>query len=468
MVRIISAIFTTTFVLYFSLLPAQNSGEYYPENTVSGDWFGLRTGLRENGIDLQTTYTGNVFSNLNGGVRQGNEYLDVFDISFSANLDSLFGWRNAVFFTDVIGLHGGDPGDLTGDAQGISNIAAENSWKIYEVWLQQRLWNEKLTVLAGIHDLNCHCDVIETAGLFLNGSHGMGPEFSQSGKNGPSTFPVTALGLGMEFRPASKWAFRMQIMDGVPGAVENPQQIDLHFSRREGALFTLELKRYLKQDIYREKVEKISRKNFAGKRREKKRGKFGRGRRFPNRTRQQWYGMMLSGREAEFNGKLAVGGWIYSADFSRLMPDGGNESLIPEEKNWGIYALLDIPLFTNTPHPGKEISWFARAGFANPDVNRFDSYLGSGLVFSGILPGRDTDFLGIACAAVHNGQPYRDKMAAAGSRTDGWEINLELTWRIEMFPWLLVQPDCQYVINPGTNPAVKNSLVVGTCIEVNI
>ena len=38
--------------------------------------------------------------------------------------------------------------------------------------------NEKVSVLTCLYNLNSEFDVIETAGLFINSSHGIGPDYS--------------------------------------------------------------------------------------------------------------------------------------------------------------------------------------------------------------------------------------------------------------------------------------------------
>jgi porin len=65
----------------------------------------------------------------------------------------------------------------------VSNIDASDAWKIYEAWLKQSLFQDRLPVLAGLYDLNSEFDVIESAGLFLNSSHGIGADYSQTGSH---------------------------------------------------------------------------------------------------------------------------------------------------------------------------------------------------------------------------------------------------------------------------------------------
>ncbi|TDI96625.1 MAG: hypothetical protein E2O76_11425 [Caldithrix sp.] len=99
----------------------------------------------------------------------------------------MFGWKGASFFLYGLGNSGGNPSENVGDAQIVSNIEGPDTWKFYEIWIQQNLFLGKLSVLAGLYNLNSEFDVIETGQLFLNSSHGIGPDFSQTGLNGRSS-----------------------------------------------------------------------------------------------------------------------------------------------------------------------------------------------------------------------------------------------------------------------------------------
>ena len=104
-------------------------------------------------------------------------------------------YQNGMISPFAYGLanHGGSISELTGDIQSVSNIEAENSWRLYEVWANVPIKTLNGSLLVGLYDLNSEFDVINTGGLFLNSSHGIGPDFSSSGVTGPSIFPYTSL-----------------------------------------------------------------------------------------------------------------------------------------------------------------------------------------------------------------------------------------------------------------------------------
>ena len=82
------------------------------------------------------------------------------------------------------------------------------------------------SLLLGLYDLNSEFDVIETAGLFLNSSFGIGAEYGSSGRNGPSIFPATSFGARLSGQPVQSLFIRGAVLDGVPGDPPPPEGVD--------------------------------------------------------------------------------------------------------------------------------------------------------------------------------------------------------------------------------------------------
>ena len=124
-------------------------------------------------------YDGAAFDDLAGGLRRGGTYLGTLRLQLT------FESRGLTAFVEGLNIHGGQPSDFAGDAQGVSNLAAPSRSRIEEAWIQQTLFDERASVLVGRYDLSSEFYRTQSAGLFLNSSFGIGPEFSQ---NGPSIY----------------------------------------------------------------------------------------------------------------------------------------------------------------------------------------------------------------------------------------------------------------------------------------
>ncbi len=173
----------------------------YADNFLFGGWSGSRTNMADAGVEFEFILTGDYY-NLDyydsNTLKQETKNVSLYNVDLTMTIDAEKKWdmKGATFFFYVLGDGGDDPsGDYVGDVQGFDNIESPDTWKLYEIWYQQSFNNEKFSFLFGLFDLNSEFDVIETAGLFSNSSHGIGPDFSQSGANGPSIFPTTSLSL---------------------------------------------------------------------------------------------------------------------------------------------------------------------------------------------------------------------------------------------------------------------------------
>lgn len=112
---------------------------------------------------------------------------------------------------------------------------------------------------------------------------------------------------------------------------------------------------------------------------------------------------------------------------------------------------------------------YARLGFAEQDFNIFGHALALGTTYTGLIPGRDDDRLGLGAFIAFTGSDFRRAGRQVGTDIDGAETVVELTYRVQVAPWLAIQPDLQYIDNTGanTNPRVdSHALALGARLEI--
>jgi porin len=67
---------------------------------------------------------------------------------------------------------------------------------------------------------------------------------------------------------------------------------------------------------------------------------------------------------------------------------------------------------------------------------------------------------------ARTGDKYRLAAFNAGQDATSHESVWEATYRAQVTPWLVVQPNIQHVINPGTDALIKSATVVGVRFEM--
>jgi porin len=380
------------------------------DGTLTGDWGGLRTALSKKGIDTEIVYKFDVLRNTSGGAEIGTESLNNLDVKFFLDGEKLFGSPGTTALIYFLNNNGGQPGaTLVDNVEGVDNIEVQNTvGKLYEAWIQQNSSGDRLSVLAGLHDLNSEFYVTDTSGLFIRPTFGIGTDMSQSGRNGPSIFPVTSACVRVKVRPGRNYYVQAAAFDGVPGDPDNPRGTHLYFKHGDGYLIVGEA-------------------------------------------------AYLPGEQAT-NGKLGFGLWKYTKKFDDFV-DFDSAGNPVQRRSDGLYVLGERQIYQAPGHDDQGLKIFVRFGVANGDVNRFDYAWSAGTVYTGLF-GRDKGQLGLAVEGAHTSIKYRESVGTANANAS--TMAYELAYSDNLTPWLAVQPDVQYIVNPDTNPALRNALVVGT------
>jgi porin len=379
------------------------------------------------------TYDGTALGDLRGGSRTGATYVGNLHLKLNARFDAI-GAPGTSAFVDVLTIHGGQPSGYVGDAMGTSSLAGPVGTQVEELWLQHN-FTGSVSLLAGIYDLNSEFYRLEGAGLFLNSAFGIGPEFGQSGVEGPSIFPRTAAGLRGAFKPAAGTVLRAAVLDGVP--VVRPDGSRAVFRGGDGLLAVAEF-----ATLSRAPADPGP----------------------TTRTRDR-VGRFSS--LAPYDDKLAIGTWHYTAEFADLSDTdpAGNPRL--RHGTSGTYAVGERLLIGRDGSSAKRLSAFVQIGIADPRTNRFGTYLGVGIAASGWGPLGNSDQLGASIAQAKNGSHYRQARLAHGEQgVDDAETTFELTYLTPLSAHFTVQPDLQYVIHPNTDPALANAWVLQLRFEI--
>ena len=379
----------------------------YSVTVHAESWKDTKARWEDCGATVTIMYGGDVFAELAGGLPQ-RTYVGNLNLELLLDGERLFHRPGLSFFVECLSIHGGQPSLLLGDAQGISNISAPSKLVLYEVWFEYNLFANHFSVLAGLYDLNSQFYVLQSAGLFLNGSFGVGPEFSGSGVAGPSIFPSTSPGVRLTFKPKSNIEIRGAVFDGVP--VDRPDDSISTFTSGDGVLLVSEA-------VFLNREASISRKH-------KVRFRIGRAAGSPS-----------------YDHKVAIGGWHYTATFPDLSAIDANGNPVAHRGSSGVYAIADATLFRSKTTTERRLSGFVEGGLGDGRVNRFGSYFGAGLVGYGPLKMRPDDELGLAVAVAHNGPAYQRQQIEAGGGTFTTETAIELTYLAQVTSWLAVQPD---------------------------
>ena len=358
---------------------------------------------KDQGIDFEAILTTDWMANTRGGIKRTSRVLGNIDLTATFDTERLGLWEDGTFFLYGLGNAGGDPSTYVGDIQVSDNIETNDTAKLYEAWYEHRFIEDRISVLAGLHDLNSEFYVLDNASTLINSSFGVGPDLSQIG---PSIFSTTALALRARVSFSDSVSLAAAVYDGVPGDPENDRGTRIRFDSHDGTFSIGELS--------------------------------------------------YTSAEGDPHTKLGFGLWYSTARFEDI-------SEIDREWNMGYYGLAEIPLLLEQDN-AQGLGAFLSLGSADKHRNQIDRFTGIGLIYTGAIPSRDEDVVSFGVAQAHNSNRFLE----FNEGTERAETAYELTYRIVISDHISVQPDIQYIVNPGTDPALDNAVIVGVRTELGL
>jgi porin len=394
----------------------EGNNKDYEKETFLGDWGTIRSKLREQGIQFEIEYYGDVFSQVRGGVKRATGYAGLIDLEMYLDGERLFGWQGAKFSVYAIDTHGVSFQKNVGSVHDVSSLVAPDGFKMFEMWYEQSFLEEEVSLLLGLYDVDREFDYRPTAQLFLSGAFGTGIDLSGSGKNGPSIFPVTSLGGRLKILPKPDLYYQLAVVDGVPGDPAKSNGTHIKFKKDDGILAI--------QEVGYESVS-------AG----------------------------------DSINKAAVGGWLYTTPLEDLVRVDAKGELIKHAGTYGIYLFVDGTFY---PENLKPVNAFFRIGIADSKVSEVNFYMDGGVVYEGIFDKRPNDLLGVGLSLAHLSGGFKEKQQQNQINVADSEIQLEVTYKYEVGPGVSLQSGVQYLFNPALVKDAEDALSVGLRLAIEM
>lgn len=405
------------------------SSLFAPSRTnLLGDIGGLRTQLGNYGISLGLQEISEVFGNVTGGKHRGFEYDGLTEMSVGLDTQKAFGWEGGTFNISAFQIHGRNlSADNLGSLQLASGIEAERATRLWELWYQQAFLGGAIDVKVGQQSIDQEFLVSQYAGAFVNTAFGWPvlPSFDLYG-GGPA-YPLSSLGVRLRAHPTNNITVRAGVFDDNPGGGRfnaDAQALDASgakFNLNTGALWIAEVQYALNQPP----------------------------------TGDQAHANPPTG----LPGTYKLGFWYDSGHFPDQRFDTLGLSLANpassgiarlHQGNYSIYGVMDQLVWRPNATSPEGAGVFARVmGAPESDRNLITFAANAGLTWKDPFPGRDNDTLGVGMgfAKISSRAAQLDRQSGLPARSS--ETYIELTYQYQLAAWWVVQPDFQYVFNPG-------------------
>jgi len=205
------------------------SDSIWTRDTLTGDWGGVRTRLDDAGFQFGLQEQSEVWGNMAGGLRTGAVYNGLTTGSVTVDLEKVFGWTGATFFADAYQIHGRGPsGNLVGNQQIVSNIEASRDTKLYQLWIEQKLFDQRLTIRLGQIGANDQMMITKYGALFLNSSFGFPGLPAADLPSGGPNYPMATPFVRAQFQATDQITLVGAVFNGdpAPPGMGDPQLRD--------------------------------------------------------------------------------------------------------------------------------------------------------------------------------------------------------------------------------------------------
>jgi porin len=435
-------------VLIARPVTAQADDSIWQRSNLLGDMGGVRTALGQYGITLGLTDSENFLANEAGGAKQGSTLQGVTTGTFDLDTGKAFGWQGGDFHASALQIHGHSlSGPDLDNLQAANGNEAEDATRLWELWYDQTFDFGKADVKFGQQSIDNEFMVSKYSALFVNTMAGWPLIPSDDLYGGGPAYPLSSLGGRIQFKPADNQSILAGVFDDNPGGGafgDDAQALDksgTKFNLNNGALLIAEYQYSVNEPAVGDMVQDAS-------------------------------------PPSGLPGTYKIGFWYDTANFpdQRYSSDGlsfadpssnGNPEM--HHGNYSLYAVADQTVWQSSSRSAQTLNVFGRVMGAPEAQNFIDFFFNGGVTLTAPLPGRDNDQVGLDFGLGKVSDRAADLDRDSGLTGQSTEELIELTYQAQVFPWLSLQPDLQYVVNPGggvqdpNDPShnIDNEFVVG-------
>ena len=398
--------------------------------------------LKDAGITFKLHEESEVWTNLAGGGHQGTSYNGLTIAKLDVDLDKAAGWKGAEFSVEAFDIHGHGPSrSLVGNMQLVSNIEATPSLKLYDLWLNQTVFDGRLSVRFGQEGANDELMVTTYGGLFLNSSFGFPGMPADVLPSGGPNYPLATPFVRAQLMATETLTLVGAVFNGDPAP---PGPGDPQIRDRNGTAFRLDDHALAFGEV--------------------------------------WYSPDPSAA-AELPTTYKLGAWYASNHFADQRFDSAGGLLASPASSgsprahtgdWAFYGIVDQMVWRRDGTKDQGIGVFLQVMGGPSDRNISNLCVEGGMNWRAPFGKREDDVFGLAVTYLGISPAARGfsrDLVAAGTLTVPYASNetvLEATYQAPVTNWLTLQPDAQLVFNPGAGvpgsfgrAPLSNALVIG-------
>ena len=382
------------------------SGRY-----LTGDWGGERKALEEKGVEFFGYYNAIISSNVSGGLRSGEDAAGDLFTGVNVDLGRLLGWDGWHFTLSGIDRHGNSIDDEVGGIYSVMQLVGGQTYFLYNLALEKTWTDEKYAFKFGRITATDDFAGSPFYGYYLSNS--INGQIRAVLLDGVMTsYPFAVWGVRFKYTPTND--FRVKIGGyQLTERMFDPDEhgVDFSFSSSDGISVMTQLE-----------------------------------------WDWDWYGKP---------GHLGVGMnnvWFDMPDFNATTT---TDSFIR------YYLQFDQQITAESQGSDQGMYLFATLAYTDQEEAALVPFQTSfGAQYIGPFAGRDQDRLIFGTTFGKLSDDYADEQVALGNGRPDYEWIFELGYRVQLTKFAYIQPDIQYVNQPGGTGDIPDATVIGAQLGV--
>ena len=412
---------------------------WFQSRFATMNWWGLRDALSKDGLDISLNYTSDLAGNVTGGMSRGFTYCDNLTLDLEFQSGPLFGYQGGTLSVIMLNRDGNSlSAQNIGNQFTVQQVYGGSTAIFYGLAYNQRFCDDKISFKFGRMTAGDDFASSPLYWLYMNnGIDGSPKSLKINGKF--SSYPWAVWGARLRALVTPENEAMLGIYQVTP-QTSLPYMHGFNWTMNPGdGVMVL--------------------------------GQFGWAPEFfkpinPSAPAVQGDGKAVAPIADNLTPRGLPGHYWMGGYYSTwTYPQCGTSQGQPGA--YGLYWHFDQMLYRMNPCKDTGLTaWSAFALCPQQNTAKVPFQFNGGLVYPGLIPcrPRDVSIVGVAYGNFSSNYALANQSSLGGYAT--FELVYELGYRINMTRFAYVQPDLQWVINPGGSGSIPNALVLGAQIGV--
>jgi porin len=410
--------------------------DWWNGDYATGNWSGLRDTLRDDGIEFFGFYNAIIAGNPVGGKASDFRYADDFYFGGKLDLENLVGWSGASVTVSGINRDGQSIQPSLGSQYDPMQLVGGQAVFLYGLFLEQKLLDDKISIKLGRMGASDDFATSPLYGYYLN--NGIDGNIRAVLFNTRfSAYPFASWGARLRIDPTPETNAMVGIYQ-VSGRMFDRAYHGVDFSFRNGDGFLLLGQVGWTPEFFKKDVPSDGKAVVDGK-----------------SVTDDKKSVAVASQQG-LKGHYFLGGYWSSWDYPQF---GTTETAA---NSYGFYLHGDQMVYLEAPGSDQGLTLFTTFTLSpQQNVAVVPFQVNGGAIYKGLLPARDEDrtIFGVIYGQFSN--DYARSVASTGAGYPRSELVFEWGYRVQLNKWAYIQPDVQWVINPGGTGNIPNGLVLG-------